>query len=445
MNRRQFLSTLAAAPLARAADNKPNVIVILADDLGWGDIGCYGSDLPTPNIDSIAKNGTRFTDAHVSCPYCSPTRAGLMTGRYQTHFGHEFNPGPAEQAVDNFGLPLTETAMPARFKALGYRTGMFGKWHLGYREEYRPMRRGFDEFFGFLGGAHSYIDANADSANPIYRGNTKVDKVDYTTDEFTREAVSFIERNKDNPFFVYLPYNAVHAPMQALDKYTARFPKINDPQRRIYAGMTAALDDGVGQVLKTLDRHKLTNKTLVVFLTDNGGPTPGNTSRNGPLRGYKAQVWEGGLRVPFIMQWPGHIPKGKTFNHPVIALDVLPTVIAAAGAKPDASWKLDGVNLLPHMQAKSKAAPHAQLFWRFGRQWAMREGDWKLLSMGEAPMLFNLAKDIGEKNDLSTLEKDRLRTMSAAWEEWNKKNIAPLWTPRAADGQKKKKKKKKQA
>ena len=324
MNRRQFLSALAAAPLARAADNKPNVIVILADDLGWGDIGCYGSDLPTPNIDSIAKNGTRFTDAHVSCPYCSPTRAGLMTGRYQTHFGHEFNPGPAEQAVENFGLPLTETAMPARFKALGYRTGMFGKWHLGYREEYRPMRRGFDEFYGFLGGAHSYIDANADSSNPIYRGNTKVDKIDYTTDEFTREAVSFIERNKDNPFFVYLPYNAVHNPMQALDKYTARFPKIADPQRRIYAGMTAALDDGVGQVLKTLDKHKLTNKTLVVFFTDNGGPTLANTSRNGPLRGYKAQVWEGGLRIPFMMQWPGHIPKGKIVNHPVIALDILP-------------------------------------------------------------------------------------------------------------------------
>ncbi len=443
MNRRQFLAVFAAAPLATAADPKPNVVLIVGDDLGYADLGSYGcKDIPTPFLDSIAKNGVRFTDGHVSCPYCSPTRAGLMTGRYQTHFGHEFNPGPAEQAVENFGLPLTETAMPKRMKDLGYKTGMFGKWHLGYKPAYHPQQRGFDEYYGFLGGAHSYLDAEADPANPIFRGTAKVPKVEYTTDQFAAEAAAFIDRNKDNPFFVYLPFNAVHNPLEALPKYEARFEgKITDPRRKTFAAMLSAMDDGVGLILKTLDKHKLTNKTLLVFHSDNGGPTAGNTSKNDPLRGFKAQVYEGGTRVPFLMQWPGQIPKGKVYDHPVIALDMLPTFVAAAGGKPTEDWKLDGVNLLPFLKGKDKGVPHKQLFWRFGRQWAMRDGDWKLMSMGDAPALYNLKNDIGESKDLSATETARLEKMTADWKAWDQKNIPARWVPQGAAGQKKKKKK----
>ena len=444
MNRRQFLGTLATAPLALGATGKTNIVLLFGDDLGQADIGCYGGkEIPTPNIDSIARNGVRITDGYVSCPYCAPTRAGLMTGRYQTHFGFEFNPGPAAQAQENFGLPLTETTVAQRMKDLGYRTGMFGKWHLGYKPELHPMKRGFDEFFGFLGGAHSYLDARADAANPIYDGLTPTEKFDYGTDEYGQRAAKFIEKNKDQPFFVYVPFNAVHTPMEATPKYLDRFASIADPQRRKYAAMLSALDENVGVVLKTLEKHKLTEKTLVVFLTDNGGPTPVNTSRNEPLHGFKAQVWEGGIRIPWVMQWPGHLPKGKVFSSPVIALDLLPTFVTAAGGKVDPSWNVDGVDLAPYLNGKAKGVPHERLFWRFGRQWAMREGDWKLMSMGDpSPSLFNLRADVGENKDLAAAEPARVASMKAAWDAWNAKNIEARWVPAAQGGQKKKKKKK---
>lgn len=318
---------------------------------------------------------------------------------------------------------------------------MFGKWHLGYREGYRPNDRGFDEFFGFLGGAHDYNDAHADSTNPIYRDNTRVDKIEYTTDDFAREAAAFIDRNKSNPFFVYVPFNAVHTPMHTAKRYQEKFKHITGESRRTYAGMLTALDDGVGTVLKALERHGLTKDTLVFFLTDNGGPTPVNTSRNGPLRGYKAQVWDGGIRVPFVLQWPAKVPKGKVYRNPVIALDILPTAVAAAGGKPDASWKLDGVDLVPFITGSNKGVPHERLFWRFGQQYAMREGDWKLTKFGDKPELFNLAKDIGESTDLAEKEAARYQAMTQAWNEWNRKNVAPLWAPSRPGAQKKKKKK----
>ena len=212
------LATLAS--VASSAERKPNVLVILADDLGWGELTCQGftRDIPTPHLDSIAKNGIRVTNGYVSGPYCSPTRAGFMTGRYQQRFGHEFNPGPAEAAVKNFGLSLQETTIADRLKTVGYATGWFGKSHLGYEPQFHPLKRGFDEFFGFLGGAHSYLDAASDKSNPIQRGTTPVDSLDYTTDAFGREAIAFIERHRDRPWFCYLPFNAVHAPLQSTEK-----------------------------------------------------------------------------------------------------------------------------------------------------------------------------------------------------------------------------------
>ncbi len=419
-----------------ATARKPNIILIVADDLGYADLGVQGcQDIPTPNVDSIARGGVRFTNGYVSCPVCSPTRAGLMTGRYQQRFGHEFNPGPAAQASQNFGLPLTETTIAERLKALGYVTGMFGKWHLGYRPELLPTKRGFDEFFGFPGGAHSYVNATERPANPILRGTERVTDMTYTTDEFAREAVSFIEHHRREPFFVYLPFNAVHAPLEAIEKYRARFTAIGDPKRRTYAAMLSALDDGVGSVLNKLRELKLEENTLVFFISDNGGPTPQTTSSNLPLRGYKAQVLEGGIRIPFMIQWKGHLPVGKVYELPVIALDLHPTALAAAGSKLTAEARLDGVNLLPFLMGEKKGAPHEKLFWRFGEAFAVRVGDWKLVKDRSDALvrLYNLAEDIGEKNDLSAQRAQKVRELQTIWEQWNALLSKPRWV-RGGDG-----------
>ena len=440
-----------------AGSSRPNLLLIVADDLGYGELSCQGNpQVPTPHIDSIAKNGVRFTSGYVSGPYCSPTRAGLMTGRYQERFGHEFNPGPAEQAVANFGLPLSETTIANRLKAAGYATGMFGKWHLGYKPEFHPMKRGFDEYFGFLGGAHSYIDAEADPNNPILRGTGAVLKIDYTTEEFARETVAFIERHQRETWFAYLPFNAVHAPLQAPEKYLQRFPQIEDSRRRTFAAMLSALDDAVGSVLAKLRQLNLEENTLVFFISDNGGPTPSTTSGNGPLRGYKAQTWEGGIRVPWMAQWKGHIPAGRVDDRPVIQLDVLPTALAAAGVTVNPAWKLDGVNLLPFLTGEKTGVPHEVLYWRFGQQMAARMGDWKLVkgpgmdagseTPGHATIagagLYNLRADIGEKNNLAAQQPDKVRELAAAWTKWDGELQDPKWIPQRAAKQGGKKKRK---
>jgi arylsulfatase A-like enzyme len=419
-------------------------VLILADDLGYGELGVQGvKDVPTPHIDSIARNGVRFTDGYVSCPVCSPTRAGLMTGRYQQRFGHEFNPGPAQQANPNFGLALSEVTIANRLKQLGYATGLVGKWHLGYTAEMHPLKRGFDEFFGFLGGAHSYLDPLGDKANPILRGTEPFNEPEYLTEAFAREGVSFIERRRNQPFFLYLAFNAVHAPMQTIDKYLARFEAISDQRRRTFAAKLSALDDGVGRVLAKLRETQLEEDTLIFFVSDNGGPTPNTTSGNGPLRGYKAQVLEGGIRVPFMVQWKGHIPAGRVDHNPIIALDVHPTAVAAAGGKTPGEAALDGVNLLPNLTGARKNPPHDRLFWRFGPQSAVRMGDWKLVKQGNGPpQLYNLAADIGEANDLATRQPDKLKELEAAYAAWNAQLAQPRWAPARAGAQKKQGKKK---
>jgi arylsulfatase A-like enzyme len=355
---------LAAQPARQA--NRPNILILLADDLGYADIGANGcKDVATPNIDSLAKNGVRLTSGYVSGPYCSPTRAALLTGRYQQRFGHEFNSGPIQNADPNFGLPLTETTMADRLKANGYTTALVGKWHLGFERRFHPQRRGFDEFFGFLGGAHSYLQ-NRTNRNAIMRGTEPVKDMTYTTDMFGDEAVMFIERNKSTPWFLYLAFNANHAPMEATDKYLSRVEHIQDPLRRTFAAMHTALDDNIGKVLATLKKHGLENDTLIVFLSDNGGPTPVNASRNDPLRGFKAQTWEGGVRVPFIVQWKEKLPAGKVYAQPAMQIDILPTALAAMGVRAKPEWKLDGVNLLPYLTGENSGSPHDALYWRFG-------------------------------------------------------------------------------
>ena len=435
----------AGEPVARAVPRQPNVLVIVADDLGYGELGCQGftREIPTPNIDSIASNGVRFTSGYVSCPYCSPTRAGLLTGRYQQRFGHEFNPGPAALAPPTVGLPVTETTIGNRLRSAGYATGWIGKSHQGYAPQFHPLRRGFDEFYGFLGGKHDFFSAGGDPADPIVRGTAPIAEIDYTTDEFGREAADFIERHKDSPWLCYLAFNAVHMPLQATEKYLARFADIEDPKRRTFAAMLSAMDDAVGTTLDALRRNGLEDDTLVVFFSDNGGPTASITSGNGPLRGFKSQTWEGGIRVPFLMQWKGRLPAGTVDDRPVIQLDILPTALAAAGVTLADNEKLDGVNLLPCLTGSDSADPHDSLYWRFGPQIALRRGDWKLVKAPEGggvtrgsrdgrativgAQLYNLRNDIGEQENLAEKHPEKLRELAAAWEAIDSSMIEPLW------------------
>src|SRR4051794_29379549 len=386
------LSTSCGLGLA-AERPRPNVLILVADDLGYGDLGFQGGrDIPTPHLDALAGRGVRCSNGYVSGPYCSPTRAGLLTGRYQQRFGHEFNPG--ERAGDdnnNLGLPLSETTLADRLKAAGYATALVGKWHLGSAPKFHPQRRGFDEFFGFLAGAHPYFPGQGE---PIYRGTEVVKEQEYLTDAFAREAVSFIDRHRETPFLLYLAFNAVHTPMHATDPRLSRFAAIEDEARRTYAAMLSAMDEGVGRVLDTLRARGLEEDTLVVFFSDNGGPTmPGttiNASRNDPLRGSKRTTLEGGVRVPFAARWPARLPAGKVYEHPVIQLDLLPTLLSAAGVEAKPDWKLDGVNLLPYWTGTESRTPHETLYWRMGNQMAIRRGDWKLVRYDPA------AERIGE-------------------------------------------------
>ncbi len=349
-----------------------------------------------------------------------------MTGRYQQRFGHEFNPGPAQFTNATFGLPLAERTLADQLKAAGYATGMVGKWHLG-AGAHHPVKRGFDEYFGFLGGAHPYYDSGIGGNNPIMRGTEPIEETQYLTDAFTREAVAYIDRHNKESFFLYLTYNAEHMPMQRPpEKYMQRFANIADNKRHIFAAMLAAMDDGVGAVLAALRRHGIEENTLIFFISDNGGPTLTTTSRNTPLSGYKGQVLEGGIRTPCIVQWKGQFAPAMC-EHPAISLDIFPTAIAAAGAAPPKA-ALDGVDLLPLLRGQSNRPPHELLYWRFGPQAAVRRGKWKLLRMaGTGWQLFDLSADIGEKNDVAAKHPQVVRELTAAYEAWDSQLIPPLW------------------
>ena len=411
---------------------KPNIVVILADDLGYADIGVngYSTDIATPHIDSIAKNGVRFTDGYATHAVCSPSRAGLMSGMYQHRFGFERNSGPARYAATNFGLPRSVPILAEKLKAAGYATGMTGKWHIGFKKRLRPPERGFDFFFGFIGGARSYYP-EADDKEPLLRNNEPVDnEKEYTTDAFTRESVAFIERNKNSPFFLYVAYNAVHTPMEATKKYIDRFPNIRNRNRQILAGMLSAMDDGVGRIMKTLRRLNLEENTLVFFYSDNGGISPQNASRNDPLRGMKGTRFEGGIRVPFLVQWKGKFKAGTVYKKPVMGFDVHGTALAAAGIEVDKNKPIDGVNLIPYLTGKNDGRPHEELFWRSANKHAARVGDWKMVvtKKSDPPMLFHLKTDIGEKRNLANRYPEKLKALEAAYARWDEKMMPPKWT-----------------
>jgi len=428
-----LLGATFAGEASAARPEKPNILFIVGDDMGYADVGFHQcKDIPTPSLDALAASGVQFSDGYVSGPYCSPTRAGLMTGRYQQRFGHEFNPSGTN------GLPVTETTIADRLKTAGYVTGLVGKWHLGAQPSMHPQQRGFDEFFGFLGGQHSYVNLEG-----ILRGKEQVKELDYTTDAFGREAVSFIERHQSLPWFLYLSFNAVHTPMDATNDRLAKFPNMEDKQRRTYNAMMLAMDEAIGKVLKKLSDCGLEKNTLVVFISDNGGPTMKGVTINGasnlPLRGSKRTTLEGGIRVPFVVSWPGTVKPGM-YHYPAIQLDLTATALAAAGVKVRKEMQLDGVNLLPYLSGEKKGAPHEMLFWRMGEQMAIRMGDFKLVRYDSnydtntgkpqpvtAAKLYNLREDIGETKDLANSMPDKMKELQSQWDKWNGTLVKPLW------------------
>lgn len=422
------------------SSSPPNIVIILTDDMGYGDVGFNGCpDIPTPGIDRIAKNGVVCTNGYVSFAVCGPSRAGLITGRYQDRFGFSRNPllAPKDSTM---GLPSSEETLAGFLKRAGYRTSILGKWHLGAHPSQHPNQRGFDEFYGFLEGGHRYFPSEWDlndisEARTQYDGyRTKmlrndqvVEETEYLTDALSREAVDFIKRNRTQPFFLYLAYNAPHAPMQATEKYLSRFPNIADEKRRTYAAMVSAVDDGVNQLLNTLEALNIDDNTLVFFLSDNGGPTKDNASSNKPLRGFKGDFFEGGIRVPFAVQWKGVLPAGAKYDHPVISLDIFGTAAALTKLKP--KNKIDGVNLIPYLTGKVSDPPHGALYWRGSNseKWAVRTPDEKMVVLSEKPQLYDIRVDVGEKNDCAGSAPKKISHLQSRLEDWKKLLIPPAF------------------
>ncbi len=426
---------LASCRLAFAAD-QPNVIVILADDLGYADVGFHGcGDIPTPHLDQLAASGVRCTSGYSSHPFCSPMRAAMMTGKYQQRFGYERNIAYDPQNK-YMGLPTSEATIASRLKKAGYTTGILGKWHLGAGRPFHPNHRGFDFFFGFLGGGHQYFDV--DLTRPLgegyycalQRNGKPEDLSEYLTSVLSDEATRFVESHQSEPFFLFLSYNAPHAPMQAPEGRLRRFASIQDRKRQAYAAMVSVLDDGVGQIVDKLGELNLRPRTLIFFLSDNGGPEQANASRNDPLRGQKGDVYEGGIRVPFVASWPGTLPGGSVFHHPVNSIDVSCTALSLAGVDLNEAG-LDGVDLVPYLTRQTTAQPHEALFWRKenGQAWAVRAGPLKLLqtAKGGAPELYDLEADISETNDLADSRAEDVKRLTALYERWNGDNKPPFF------------------
>ena len=440
-----FSLLVLAASWCVGRNPNPNLVIILTDDQGYWDVGFNGcTDIPTPHIDRIAHEGVRFTNGYVTYPVCSPSRAGLMTGRYQGRFGYHRNPtlNPFDSMA---GLPVEEENIAEILKKVGYYSGIIGKWHLGTHPRFRPNVRGFHEFYGFVAGGHRYFPEDliypdiesVDRAGGWYntkllRNKTRIETDEYLTDELSNEAVDFIERNSAKQFFLYLSYNAPHTPMQATEKYLSRFDHIDDPLRKVYAAMVSAVDDGVGRVLDKLDKLGLNENTLVFFLSDNGGAS-NNGSINTPLRGRKGSVYEGGMRVPFAFRWTGKVPAGVDYDHPISSMDILATMVKLTGVKIAAERPLDGVDLMPFVTGKKKGRPHESLFWL---KWDAREGavrieDEKLvlLEKENSTAMYQLSEDIGEKNDVAGAHAIDIDRMNRAFEAWKEHLVEPLFDP----------------
>lgn len=405
--------------------------------MGYADLGLHGSkQIPTPNIAQLGKEGIIFKSAYVSSSVCAPSRAGLITGKNQLRFGFNNNFGPDQPGFDpEFkGLPLTETTLAERLGTLGYSTGIIGKWHLGEKPQFHPLRRGFDDFWGFLGGGHNYFDAKPegeDLLSPIHCNYKTPKPLTYITDDIGNESVDFIRRYRDEPFFLFTSFNAPHSPMHATEEDLKLFSRIDDELRRTYSAMVYRLDQNVGKILKALKDEGLEENTFVIFLSDNGGPAVdpiSNGSVNAPFRGQKTTLLEGGIRVPFIIKWPQMLPSGLEINEIVSALDIYPSFLVAAGGTIAPEDDLDGMNLLPFLVDPSREIPSRSLKWGYTVSMAIRDGDWKLIRLPDRlPMLFNLSEDMAEEHDVSLQNSQRTKAMLKELGTWGIQMPQPVF------------------
>ena len=446
----------AAAPVN---DRPPNIIFILADDLGYGDTSIYGSEvIDTPHIDSLAGSGVRFTNAYVSHPVCSPSRAGLLTGQYQQRHGWEFNP-MGQEFGHNKGLSLEVRTIADELREQGYSTGMVGKWHLGSDEKFHPLSRGFDEFYGILGGGSQYFESipdggavalsspvERDAYKDVYRGFERVGTDKYLTDAFTDAALSFIGDHEDEPYFLYLSHTTPHTPLQATKTYLDRYGHILDIPTRVYSAMVASLDDSVGAVIRKLKESGQYENTLIVFSSDNGCPDYiGNACSNGNFAGFKRYHQDGGVRVPLILSWQGVIPSASVYAKTVTLLDLMSTFTSAAGKQIDTE---DGVNLMPFIAGNISSNPHEYLYWRSGPTMAIKDDRWKLIKykrvkdtendlrgadtltppqngwsveapLGHLTLLYDLQEDPGETTNLADSHPEVVSRLGKAYSLWS--------------------------
>lgn len=413
---------------------RPNFILIVADDLGYGDLGFTGStQIKTPNIDRLAANGAVFSQGYVSAPVCSPSRAGILTGRNQVSFGHDNNIGGSQPGFDEafLGLPLSEKTIADRLHTLGYVNGLVGKWHLGDQPHFHPLKRGFDEFWGYTGGGHDYFTSEPDGKgykSPIECNYKEPSGITYITDDKGTECVDFIGRHKDEPFFLFASFNAPHTPMQATKADLELYQHIENKKRRTYCAMVHRLDVNVGRIMDAVEANGLADNTLIVFISDNGGPTNSNASINAPFNGQKGILLEGGIRTPFIMNWKNTIPEGTVSADPVISLDLAPTFFELAGGKTTEEDQFDGVNLLPYIKGEIDGKPHDSFNWRFTISAVIREGDWKLIRLPDRlPVLYNLKEDLSEQHDLALENIEKTKALLKKLGTWDLAQPHPVF------------------
>ncbi len=465
-----WVPAAALAQTAKSSDSRANIVVIIADDLGYGETGMMGNrEIPTPNIDSLAADGVRCTAGYVTASYCSPSRAGILTGRYQARFGYDINPTGKRNLLPAAGLPESETTFVQRMADANYVTGLVGKWHLGASESKHPLKRGFQEFYGFLHEGHFYVpgppyenvltmirdstldegerkrtgdvirgnyarmsEPPYDADNPMLRGTKEIVENDYLTDAISDEAVEFIDEHAAEPFLLMVSYNAVHSPMQARKDDLDQLRRISDDQRRIFAAMLVALDRGVGRVRQAIVENSLARRTLIVFVSDNGGPTAELTSSNAPLRGGKGTLYEGGIRVPMVWTMPDRLPAGRVEDRPVLSLDIAATALDLAGAAADPNS--DGQSLFRWINDAAREHPHEDLYWRMpGGRMAFRSGNWKIVRpASDQPIeLYHLASDIAEKRNLAGENPEQLGQLINKWKSLNAEMADPIVLPKA--------------
>ncbi|MEM6980072.1 MAG: sulfatase-like hydrolase/transferase [Planctomycetota bacterium] len=467
--------TAATTP---ATDHRPNIVVIIADDLGYGETEAMGNtQIPTPAIQSLARDGVTCMSGYVTSSYCSPSRAGLMAGRYQSRFGYDHNPTGKRNLIPEAGLPESEMLFPAILAEAGYDTGLFGKWHLGTTDGKQPIDRGFDRFYGFLHEGHFYVPPSDDVSagrrtmysgvltmvrdrsiksgqrrrdgnlirgnyapvsepaydvdNPLLRNDSnrsliEINEPRYLTDAITDEAVEFMASARERPYLAVISYNAVHSPMQSKLAVASQFKTIEDIQRRIFAGMLMSLDEGVGRITKVA-RQFDKRETLIVFISDNGGPTRELTSRNTPLRGEKGSLYEGGVRVPMIWSMPGRLPSGKRDHRVTLSLDIAATALELAGIPRPATF--DGHSIIGWMSDDNASSPHQDVFWRMPRgKAALRSGRYKLVRPRKQALfeLYDLELDLTESTDIALREPDLLGRLVERWQRFNSQMAPPI-------------------